>query len=208
MGGGDRTADPNVSPKSKKTTAMAFGIGSPDHAALFCSPRYVRKFLDASEIYRLSDMPQLLQGLIRQFGENARLLSSIRPVMTTRPAPSALMVNPQAETQSRVTSSRLDAPSGFSRLRFARFRHHKLKDSSHPRQPLDRPVFEVLPSITLPVALTPRYRRRRTSKQPIQYALFCWRAQRRQHLPGVYHAGEPAMSMNGRASALRNARHG
>ena len=153
-------------------------------------------------------MPPLLQELFLCFDENTRLLSSIRPVMTTRPAPSALMVNPQAETQSRVTSSRLDAPSGFSRLRFARFRHHKLKDSSHPRQPLDRPVFEVLPSITLPVALTPRYRRRRTSKQPIQYALFCWRAQRRQHLPGVYHAGEPAMSMNGRASALRNARHG
>jgi hypothetical protein len=88
-------------------------------------------------------MPPLLQGLNQQLDKNPRLLSSIRPVMTTRPAPSALMVNPQAETQSRVTSSRLDAPSGFIQLRFARFRHHTLKDSSHPRRPLDQPCLKI-----------------------------------------------------------------
>ena len=73
-------------------------------------------------------MPPLLQGLDLRFRKNSRLLSSIRPVMATRPASPALMVNPQAKTQSRATSSRLGAPSGFARLRFARFRHHTLKD--------------------------------------------------------------------------------
>jgi transposase len=37
-------------------------------------------------------MPPLLQELFQQFDENPRLLSSIRPVMTARPAPAALRV--------------------------------------------------------------------------------------------------------------------
>ena len=152
-------------------------------------------------------MPPLLQGLILRFGESSRLLSSIRPVMTTRPAPSALMVNPQAKTQSRATSSRLDATSGFGWLRFARFRHHTLKNSSHPRRPLDQPVSEYLRSIT-PLASAPLRKRRRAAKAPIRYALFCWRARRRQHSPVDDRATEPATSMSDRASASRIDRHG
>ena len=73
-------------------------------------------------------MPPHLQGSCRRFGEYPQLRSSIRPVMATRPAPPALMVNPQAESQSCCASSRLDAPNGFTWLRYARFRHHTLKD--------------------------------------------------------------------------------
>ncbi len=44
--------------------------------------------------------------------------------VATRPAPPALMVNPQAGPQSSVTSSKRDATNGFLRPRFARSRHH------------------------------------------------------------------------------------
>lgn len=145
-------------------------------------------------------MPPLLQGFDRRFGENPRLLSSIRPVMTTRPASLALMVNPQAETQSRVTSSRLDAPSGFIRLRFARSRHHTLKDSSHPRRPLDQPVSEYLPSITR-LAAAVRRRRRHSVTGPTRCAPSCWRARRQRHWPAGERASAPARSMTDRASA-------
>lgn len=145
-------------------------------------------------------MPPLLQVLFRRFDENPRLLSSIRPVMTTRPAPSALMVIPQAETQSRVTSSRLDAPSGFIQLRFARFRHHTLKNSSQPRRPLDQPVSaNVSPITRLVVAAS--HRRRRAASGPIRSVPFCSRARRLRHWRACDHASAPATSMIARAIA-------
>jgi transposase len=69
-------------------------------------------------------MPPLLQGVYSRSRRRPRLRSSIRPVMATRPAPPASMVNPRTGSQSRDTSSRLDATNGFIRLRYARFRHH------------------------------------------------------------------------------------
>ncbi len=54
----------------------------------------------------------------------ARDLCAISASSATRPAPPALMVNPRTGSQSRATSSRLDAPNGFVQLRCARFRHH------------------------------------------------------------------------------------
>jgi transposase len=145
-------------------------------------------------------MPPLLQELFLLSDENPRLLSSIRPVMTARPAPSALMVNPQAETQSRVTSSRLDAPSGFIQLRFARFRHHTLKDSSHPRRLANQPMSKILLQVML-LVVEARRRRRQIATAPIRRAPSYWRAQRLQHSPVDGPAIAPTMSRIDRASA-------
>ena len=67
-------------------------------------------------------MPPLLQGF-SALRHVPRLRSSIRPVTAMRPAPPASMVNPQAGSQSRTASSKLDAPNGFDRPRSARSCH-------------------------------------------------------------------------------------
>jgi transposase len=153
-------------------------------------------------------MPPLLQELFHPFRRISAAAVIYPACHDGAPRAVGLDGNPQAETQSRATSSRLDAPSGFNRLRFARFRHHMLKDSSHPRRPSDQPVFEDLASIMLPAVFGHRRRRRRALKQPIRYAPFYWRAQRRRHSPDGDRAGAPARSMNDRASASLIDRHG
>lgn len=69
-------------------------------------------------------MAPLWQGIFARSRRLPRLQSSIRPVMTTRPAPPASMVNPRTGSQSLATSSRLGVPNGFVQFRYARFRHH------------------------------------------------------------------------------------
>lgn len=67
-------------------------------------------------------MPPLLQGF-SSLMHTPRLRSSIRPVMTMHPASPASMVNPRVGSQSRTTSSKLDAPNGLSQPRSARLCH-------------------------------------------------------------------------------------
>lgn len=79
-------------------------------------------------------MPPLLQGLSFALRQIPRLQSSIRPVVAKRLASPALMVNPQANAQSRVTSSKLDAPNGFMSAPVRPVLSSCSKRSSHPRR--------------------------------------------------------------------------
>ncbi|WP_407943358.1 PfkB family carbohydrate kinase [Mangrovicoccus ximenensis] len=69
-------------------------------------------------------MPAPLQGTFFLFRHFPRLRASIRPVVAMRPAPPALMPNPQIGSQSLVASPQLDASNGFDRSRSARSCHH------------------------------------------------------------------------------------
>ena len=80
-------------------------------------------------------MPPLLQGLSGSVWQDPRLRSSIRPVAAKRPAPPALMVNPQASSQSRLTSSKLDAPNGSMPAPVRPVLPSYSERSSHPRRP-------------------------------------------------------------------------
>ena len=65
-------------------------------------------------------MPPLLQGSSEQRRLDKRLQSSIRPSRGEHPASPAVMVRSANRAQSRVTSSKLDAPSGLLRSRSRR----------------------------------------------------------------------------------------
>lgn len=80
-------------------------------------------------------MPPLLQGLSDYIWQYPRLQSSIRPVVAKRPALPALMVNPQAGSQSRATSSKLDAPNGSMPAPVRPVLPSYSERSSHPRRP-------------------------------------------------------------------------
>ena len=80
-------------------------------------------------------IPPLLQGILLHFWQYPRLQSSIRPVVAKRLASPALMVNPQADSQSRFTSSKLDAPNGFMSAPVRPVLPSCLEQASHPRRP-------------------------------------------------------------------------
>ena len=67
-------------------------------------------------------MPPLLQGFSSLI-HTPWLRSSIRPVTTMLPASPGSTVNPRAGSQSRTTTSKLDAPHGLSQHRSARLWH-------------------------------------------------------------------------------------
>jgi hypothetical protein len=80
-------------------------------------------------------MPPLLQGILLNFWQYPRLQSSIRPVVAKRLASPALMVNPQAGSQSGPTSSTLDAPNGSMPAPVRPVLPSCSERSSHPRRP-------------------------------------------------------------------------
>ena len=73
-------------------------------------------------------MPPLLQEVDRRLWQGTAAAVIYPACRGSTPVLPPLMVNPRAGTQSRVASSKLDAPSGFVRPRFARSCHHTLKD--------------------------------------------------------------------------------
>lgn len=142
-------------------------------------------------------MPLLWQGVFVHFGIDLRLRSSIRPVVTTHPAPSALMVHPQARSQSRATSSRLDGSNGFVWPRCARSCHHA-RVCPRVRRPRSGNVRRTAVRLAATAA---RRRARHTAASPRSCAPSCWRLPPPQHWPAVAPSASRARASASPASA-------
>ena len=144
-------------------------------------------------------MPPPLQVFSSRFWQMPRLRSSIRPVMATRPALPALMVNPQAEAQSRAASSKLDAPNGFLP---APVRPVSPSRSVHTSQPR-RPSCSSADPCSVPTPLVAPGCRRflRIAAAPRRPAPSCSRRRPRPRWPDGACAAWPAKSTFSTASA-------
>lgn len=142
-------------------------------------------------------MPPLLQGVLLHFWQYPRLQSSIRPVVAKRPASPALMVNPQAGSQSRPTSSKLDAPNGSMPAPVRPVLPSYSERSSHPRRPYcGRTRLNSTP-LGAPDCRTSRH----NEAAPKRPAPFCLPPQPSRHWRGADRATVQARASFARASA-------
>jgi transposase len=142
-------------------------------------------------------MPPLLQGLSGSVWQNPRLRSSIRPVAAKRPAPPALMVNPQASSQSRVTSSKLDAPNGSMPAPVRPVLPSYSERSSHPRRPYSgRNCCNFRPLVALGCRKS-----RHSAGEPKQLSPSCSQPLQSRHWLGADRASGPATANYALSSA-------